>query len=60
MTAVSICLSLGNAAKSAESCASMCRASKPPKPEAATAQDRLASEMWWRASWWANNIAEAV
>ena len=53
MTAVSITLALGNAARSAESCASMCRSAKPPKPEAAVAQDRLAKEMWDCSAWWA-------
>lgn len=53
MTNVSITLALGNAARSAEQCAAMCRSAKPPKPEAAVAQDRLAREMWDRAEWWA-------
>ena len=56
MTAQSICLSLGNAARSAEQCAAMCRSSKPPKPEAAKAQDRLAAYLWNLSHWWGGLI----
>ena len=53
MTAVSICQALSNAARSADTCASMCREQK--KEAAAVAQSRLASEMWKLAGWWADN-----
>ena len=58
MNAVTICSSLSNAARSADSCASACQSSVPPKPEAAMAQDRLAGELWKNAAWWANQISK--
>ena len=54
MTAVSICLALGNAARSAEKCASMCREAK--KEAQAVAQDRHAAETWKIAGWWADML----
>ena len=57
MTAISICLALGNAARGAEECVVL--AQKAKKPAVVQAQSALASEMWERAAWWAKNIAEA-